>query len=127
MNKLVSCYLLLTNLLYEESASEEEEYKEFKVGKLKAYSYKDYSSYEEVILLENISENEDRYVTMEISQISPSDDESGKFFKENKEAMIFTILHCLKHRTGNRCLSAAAFGSSKDYSCMRHGYSPYLV
>ena len=68
-----------------ESASEEEEYKEFKVGKLKAYSYKDYSSYEEVILLENISENEDRYVTMEISQISPSDDESGKFFKENKE------------------------------------------
>ena len=68
-----------------ESASEEEEYKEFKVGKLKAYSYKDYSSYEEVILLENISENEDRYVSIEISQISPSDDESGKFFKENKE------------------------------------------
>lgn len=69
-------------------------YKEFKIGEYDAYAYESVRSYYLTILLENISETTDRFIDIQINQISSTSDLPGGkdyFDQERGKAIINSL------------------------------------
>lgn len=82
-------FYLAEDTTYAANAETDKEYAdnyvEFKVGGKDAYAYSGFGAYTIVVLLENVSENFDRYATISIESTQWDAEKSMKIYKENKD------------------------------------------